>query len=76
MGVYSFTSASTGQTKKMWVFAAEVIDASDFFPANKIADTTAARKWMPAAEFAERGRIDHRPIISDLHHKITTRFKR
>jgi len=75
LGAHSFTSASTGKIKQMWVFAAEVIDANDFLPAQEIADTTAERRWLSASEFANVGRADHKPIIMDIHAKLTERFR-
>lgn len=75
MGAYSFTSASTGKTKQMWIFAAEVIDANDFLPIQEIADTTAERRWLSADEFVKVGRADHKSVIADIHAKLTERFR-
>jgi len=75
MGAHSFTSASTGKTKQMWVFAAEVIDANDFLPAQEIADTTAQREWFSADEFSKIGRADHKPVIADINAKLMERFR-
>jgi len=75
IGAYNFTSASTGCSKQMWMFAAEVIDASDFLPAEEVAETTAQRGWVRAEEFASIGRFDHKPILADIHAKLVRRFK-
>jgi 8-oxo-dGTP pyrophosphatase MutT (NUDIX family) len=75
MGAYGFTSASTGKIKQMWVFVAEVIDANDFLSAQEIADITAERMWLNVDEFAKIGRADHKPVITDIHAKLTERFR-
>ncbi len=75
LGSYHFSSASTGKLKQLWMFAAEVIDKSDFLPDDKIDKTTAQRQWMSSDEFAQVGREDHRPIVADIHLRLAERFK-
>lgn len=75
MGPYNFSSISTGKSRQMWVFAAEVIDASDFLPAEKIDPATDKREWIDAEEFAKTGREDHKAILADVHSRLSVRFK-
>lgn len=71
IGAYNFSSASTGELKQMWVFAAEIVDVEDFLPENEIEEKTAQRAWLSAGEFVKIGRIDHRPIIADIDKKLS-----
>ena len=75
MGPYNFASATSGKGKHMWVFAVEVIDAYDFLPLEKIADTTADRSWLLADEFAKTGRADHGIILQAIDATLHNRFK-
>ncbi len=70
MGGYGFTSATTGQGKKMWLFAAEMKAERDFLPDAAVAAATSERKWLEAAEFAVVGRDDHRYILADIEAKL------
>lgn len=71
IGVYNFSSASTGALKQMWIFAAEVNDVNDFLPENEIEDKTAERAWLTAIDFATAGRIDHKPIVADIDKRLS-----
>lgn len=75
MGGYGFSSATTGKSKQMWLFAAEIKDGGGFLPDADIADTTHARKWLKAAEFAIVGREDHRYIVQDIETRLTAFLK-
>jgi hypothetical protein len=73
-GPYGFSSATTGKSKTMWLFAAEMKAIEDFLPAREIASSTAERSWMNAAEFNVVGRQDHRYILADIDAKLTSFF--
>lgn len=66
LGDYGFVSASTGNDKRMWLLAAEMVRADDFLPIAEIAPSTAECAWLSAAEFGVVGRIDHRYILADI----------
>ncbi len=72
LGLYDFSSATTGKQKQMWLFAASVANIDAFLPDREIAETTAARAWLTAAEFAVVGREDHRYIVQDIEKKLTS----
>jgi hypothetical protein len=67
VGPYGFSSATTGKSKAMWLFAAEM--ASEDMP-GEVALTTAECAWLTAAEFEVAGREDHRYILSDIEKKL------
>lgn len=64
LGTVDFTSASTGKTKQMWLFAVRVDDpTSALLPMQQVTPTTDARRWCSMEEFAKVGRMDHVPIV-------------
>ena len=67
VGPYRFSSATTGKSKEMWLFAAEM--ASGDFSAD-VAPTTAERVWLSLEEFDIAGREDHRYILRDIESKL------
>jgi hypothetical protein len=75
LGPYSFSSATTGRAKEMWLFAAEVKEMDDFASDGEVAFTTEARKWVSAADFAIVGRPDHHYILGDIAVKLTQHHK-
>ena len=70
IGPFGFSSATTGRSKSMWLFAAEMKNEKDFLPDNSIAETTAERQWMPLSEFTVVGREDHRYILETIQSKL------
>jgi ADP-ribose pyrophosphatase YjhB (NUDIX family) len=75
LGGFEFSSTTTGKKKYMWLFAAEIKDRECFMSAAQIADTTEARKWLPAEEFAVAGREDHRYIVEEMETRLRRYFK-
>ena len=67
LGPYGFSSATTGKSKEMWLFAAEM--AQDDF-SDEVAETTADRTWLTMPEFNVAGREDHRYILRDIEKKL------
>ena len=61
IGGFDFSSAATGKTRCMWLFAAGMKSATDFIrPDNSTADC----RWLTLDEFAVAGRKDHHYILS------------
>ena len=60
VGGYDFSSAATGKTLHMWLFAAEVKNATDFMRPDS---STADCRWLTLEEFAIAGREDHHYIL-------------
>jgi hypothetical protein len=75
LGGYGFASVTTGRSKSMWLYAAEIKDEKDFLPANEIASTTAECRWFELSEFTAIGREDHRYILSDIDAKLSLFYK-
>jgi len=75
LGTYHFSSATTGKDKEMWLYAAEMVNQSNFLPDSEIASSTAAREWMTAAQFTSAGREDHRYILKDITSKLYEIYK-
>lgn len=67
VGAYDFSSATSGNAKQMWLFAAEM-SADDF--SDDVADSTAGCGWLSLAEFDVAGREDHRYILRDIEKKL------
>lgn len=66
-GVVEFTSARSGKTKHMQFFTAFIKSPeSALLPEEKVADTTASRRWMSVEEFLTIGRADHAKIVTRL----------
>lgn len=63
LGGFTFISASKGIKKPMHLFAAEIIDVTNFSPFEA---TTSETCWFTKSEFAEKGRADHVLIIKDV----------
>lgn len=76
MGGFAFSSATTGKEKHMWLFAAEMKDRDDFLHDREIAQTTEARQWLSAGEFAVAGRADHRYIVDAIETRLKEHFRR
>lgn len=67
VGLYGFSSATTGKSKEMWLFAAEM-KSEDF--SDEVESTTAERGWFSLQEFEVVGREDHRYILRDIENKL------
>jgi hypothetical protein len=74
VGPYGFSSATTGKSKTMWLFAAEVGNSANFLSASEIASSTADRSWMRVSEFDVVGREDHRYILTSIDAKLAAAF--
>ena len=70
MGNYDFTSASTGASKPLRIFAAEVASMDDFLHEREIAETTSRREWLTLEEFKTQGRPDYYPILERIEQKL------
>ena len=75
VGPYGFSSATTGKSKEMWLFAAEINDPDDFLAEREVAGGTAARQWLSAGEFDVVGRQDHRYILEDIESRLAAFYK-
>lgn len=75
VGPYGFSSATTGKSKAMWLFAAEIKAQQDFLPAHAIATSTADRAWVTLDRFNIVGRDDHRYILKDIESKLAMYYK-
>jgi len=67
VGSYGFSSATTGKSKEMWLFAAEM-GAEEF--SGEVAPTTAECAWLTLQEFDIAGREDHRYILRDIESRL------
>lgn len=74
LGGFEFSSATTGRSKFMWLFAALVKDADDFLPDAEVATTTETRRWLHATEFGVAGRQDHQYILTEIEAKLARHF--
>lgn len=63
LGPHSFRSASKGEVKWMWLFAARVHDPAHFLPDSAIAKSTAERRWISLGEARGMLRADHVPML-------------
>lgn len=70
LGPYEFSSATTGKPKRMWLFAARVVDSSDMLPDSAVEHTTSERQWLSAGEFFVVGRPDHCYILEDMEVRL------
>lgn len=76
IGSAQFSSASTGKTKRLWLFAAEMKDReSALLPMRQVARTTAARLWCTQKHFAAKGRADHLPIVENALTLLHAHYK-
>ncbi|MFW0776781.1 MAG: NUDIX hydrolase [Rickettsiales bacterium] len=75
MGPYEFSSATTGRSRTMWLFASEIADQKNFLPTSEIAASTAERKWFSSEEFNVEGREDHRYILKDIETRLAAVYK-
>jgi 8-oxo-dGTP pyrophosphatase MutT (NUDIX family) len=76
LGGFTFSSATTGKNKYMWLFAAEMKEDKNFLPDASVAHSTGARKWLRTAEFEIEGRRDHRYIVSDIESRLLQHYKK
>lgn len=74
LGAHDFSSALTGKSKRMWLFAAELHAPDDFLPAHEVEAATAERGWLSASEFAVAGRSDHRYILAAIETRLRTYY--
>ena len=70
LGPYEFRSATTSKPKRMWLFAARIIDSGDMLPDSAVEESTDERQWLSASEFAVVGRADHRYILDDMEVRL------
>lgn len=70
LGGFSFSSATTGKEKRMWLFAAALEHDDDFLRDAEIALSTAERRWLTAEEFASLGRPDVRYILPIIERRL------
>lgn len=70
LGPYEFASATTGKPKRMWLFAAKIIDSADMLSDAEVEAHTSERQWLSASEFAVVGRSDHRYILDDIEVRL------
>jgi hypothetical protein len=75
LGAYGFASVTTGRSKSMWLYAAEMIHEQDFLPADEIASSTAECRWFTLQDFVASGREDHRYILSDIDARLSLFYK-
>jgi hypothetical protein len=75
LGPYEFASATTGKSKRMWLFAAKIVDSNDMLPDEAVVETTDERQWLSANEFAVVGREDHRYILDDMEIRLGSLLK-
>ena len=75
LGAYGFASVTTGRSKSMWLYGAEMISPNDFLPAADIASSTAECRWFGLQEFCAEGREDHRYILSDIDSRLSLFYK-
>lgn len=75
MGAFSFTSATTGKTKYMWLFSAEVRNRDEFLPKAQVASSTEERRWVSLDEFRVVGRHDHVYILGQIESRLRAHFK-
>lgn len=66
VGPYDFSSAKTGKSRQMWLFALEMLSETDVLPMSGVAPTTAERGWLSLEQFSVVGREDHRYILDDI----------
>jgi hypothetical protein len=74
VGPYRFSSAKSGVTRQMWLFAAEM-SSSDALPMEEVAKTTTERGWLSCEQFAVVGREDHRYIVRDIAARLKVYYK-
>ena len=67
MSTFSFTSASSGKTKTVHMFAALVKDQNDF---DHFEASTAETRWVNQAQFAKIGRPDHARILDAIAERL------
>ena len=70
VGPYMFASTKVQNARHMWLFTAELSSENALLPMEEVADSTAERSWMTAAEFAQQGRGDHTAILQDIAAKL------
>lgn len=70
LGPYQFTSATTGNAKRMWLFAARILDSSDMLPDSDVDASTGERQWLSPSEFSVVGRSDHCYILDDMEVRL------
>lgn len=70
LGPYEFSSATTGRPKRMWLFAAKVVDSNDMLPDSSVEHSTSERQWLSAGEFLVVGRGDHSYILEDMEVRL------
>ncbi len=75
MGAFNFSSATTGKTKYMWLFAAEVHAADNFLSDAETTPSTQERKWLNCADFQSIGRKDHVNILAEIERKLISNFR-
>ncbi len=75
MGAFNFSSATTGKTKYMWLFAAEIRQPDNFLSAAETTPSTQERKWLNCADFGVVGRKDHLYILKAIEASLQAHFK-
>ena len=75
MGMFAFSSATTGKPKSMWLFAAEMHDMDDFLPESATTQVTQLRDWFELADFKVVGRPDHLYILEQIEARRREHFR-
>lgn len=75
MGAFNFSSATTGKTKYMWLFAAEIHHHDNFLSDAETTPSTQERKWVNCADFQAIGRKDHVSILQEIENRLINNFK-